>query len=478
MFGIFDMAKKAPSRGSKIYKLISKHLLQSKLPQDEDGILDVINDFKDLCQNTAVYGWVTKYCEGIFRHILNHSSHTAKVSKTLFQDYGFFRKISFAFAKLDMIDYINQQPNFPAKEKHLKNIESWKEEATSKSFSPGGTHLLESFYKNMDSRPEDYLDHHKFIAAFFLVFPTKENHLKESIERGYSYHHQEVEKLMGIWSRVYPDGVVPDATFGEYKWMLLVKNPAWLERVMLHQIATQLKIAMGPCIMDLVNVLATGPWSSNYIGFSASVQYKKVIDNLQVADAGIVADVVYELSLKLVYHLIRFKSGCDNGFSGISNPSKEIRTIIYNAIETFTKMRKAHPPVKGNLPASTPGFDHFLYTVSDILDSGKLDHTQEKMMIKQVTEQLKFKPQDFHLIISGQPFKFEFSEPLEADVSNQKDATSVLDIDQKGSGPDHTQYILKTPQRPSGSKIANLAKYFIWKYIPPYSAGFESVKTL
>lgn len=146
-------------------------------------------------------------------------------------------------------------------------------------------------------------------------------------------------------------------------------DPAWLERVMVHKIATQLKIAMGPCIVDLVNVLAYGPWSSTFIGVAASTCYEKVIENLQVADADIIPNVVYELSLKLVYHLIRFKSGCDKGFTGISHPSKELRAIIFNAIETFTKMRKAHAPVKENLCASTLGFDKFLQTVSNVSDT-------------------------------------------------------------------------------------------------------------
>lgn len=86
-------------------------------------------------------------------------------------------------------------------------------------------------------------------------------------------------------------------------------------------------------------------------------------------------------------------------------------------------------------------------------------------MITQLTEQLKFKPQEFNLIISGQPFKFKFNEWLKAgaDLSDNEDETFILGINQRASGPDHTRYIIKKPPTESGSKIANLTKYFLWK---------------
>lgn len=99
------------------------------------------------------------------------------------------------------------------------------------------------------------------------------------------------------------------------------------------------------------------------------------------------------------------------------------------------------------------------------MDNDKHNPKQAKRMIKKLTKQLKFEPQEFNLIISGQPFKFKFNEPLTsgADLSYQEDETWVPGIDLRESGPDHTRYIIEKPQRESRSKIADLIKYFWWK---------------
>ncbi|KAH9810964.1 hypothetical protein DFH28DRAFT_1085170 [Melampsora americana] len=466
VFGTFDMVKEERLRrkGFRTYNLLSRHLLQIKLPEDENGILELIKDFTDLLKKRFISEWERGYCEEVFRHILNHSPQIEKTFRDLFQDYGFFRKSYFDLAKQDMIGYVTKQTNFKYRAKHLKNIKGWKEEATTQSSSEGRD-LLSSFYKNLVSRKEDHLDHHKFITASLLVFPDEEKKIKDTIEQRNPYHRQEVAKLIDVWSKVYSDGYIPDVKCGEYQWMLMVRNPAWLERVIVQQVATKLKNSMGQGTVDLARMLACEKWSMTYIGLAASGEYKKLLQDLQKADHITSAGEVYELSLRLSYHLIRFKIKCDNGFGDMSHPSQGIREIILNAIGDSRKlMMKVCPLVEMNRPDLTSGFHAFLQSISNILDNHQLDQEEEVKMVEHVMEQVGHKPHEFHWIIGGQTFGFEFSKSLEIGVDENKEKRWKFEfgVEDQVLVPQPTWHHTNKFQRAS-FKLAVLSKSVFWK---------------
>lgn len=226
MFGIYDLMKEEniPCKLTAIYELISTHLMKSKLPDEENEISDLLNDIKDFFKNTDLFGWEGQYCEQILQHVLKHSPQTPKIFSNLLQDYTVFRQVHFPFAKKDMIEYMKQETEMQDLNKYVKIIKGWKEEETSGSVPPEGKFLLDRFIKKLGSQELDQPDHHKFIAAYYLIFPSEEKYLRGWIEKGWAFHNIELEHLKGIWSKVFPDGCIPDASFGEYKWMFLVKS--------------------------------------------------------------------------------------------------------------------------------------------------------------------------------------------------------------------------------------------------------------
>ncbi|EGG08486.1 uncharacterized protein MELLADRAFT_61771 [Melampsora larici-populina 98AG31] len=149
MFGFFDTAKEEliPCRLTTIYKLISKHLMKSKLPEDVNEILELIHDLKDFFKTTYLPEWEGRYCEAILRHILKHSSQTQNLFSNLLQDYEFFRQIHFPFAKKDMIEYLQEEIGMNVVEGYITNIKGWKEDVNSRGVSADAQSVYEDpFY--------------------------------------------------------------------------------------------------------------------------------------------------------------------------------------------------------------------------------------------------------------------------------------------------------------------------------------------
>ncbi|EGG08729.1 uncharacterized protein MELLADRAFT_61669 [Melampsora larici-populina 98AG31] len=397
VFGTFDMVKEEGVRlqGYRTYNLISKHLLQNKLPEDGHEMLELVNDFRRLFKKHPISVWEKGYCEALFQHVLNHSVQSGKIIRILFQDYGLFRKEHFDLAKQYMLCYLAKESNFHTKNQHLKaryleDIRGWTAQATAESSPPAACHLLEFFFKNLDSRKEDYLDHHKFIAAFFIVFPTQEKFFNDAIERGYRTVRHKVDSLIDMWSKVYPDGVIPEPTLDVLIFILSHKHPdsTWLEKVILHQIVNKLKISLGSGIVDLARVLEDKNWSLTAIGDEALFKYNKVIQHIQGAGDITSAEAVYELILRMMYHSIRFKIGCANAHVGKRRLSQGIREIILKAVEHYRRMRIVLPPVDRDIPISPPGLNTFVESVSNILDNHQLDQIAENTMIEQVIRHL------------------------------------------------------------------------------------------
>ncbi|EGG08482.1 uncharacterized protein MELLADRAFT_61768 [Melampsora larici-populina 98AG31] len=406
MFGIYDLMKEEeiPCKVSAIYELISKHLMKSKLPEEENEISGILNDIKDFFKNTDLFGWEGQYCEQILQHILKHSPQTRKIFSDLLQDYTFFRQVHFPFAKKDMIEYLKQETEMKDLNNYIKVIKGWKEEVTCQLLPSEGRFLLERFTKKLNSQELDRPDHHKFIAAFYLIFPSEAKYLRGWIEKGWVFHKIELENLKGIWSKVFPDGFIPDANFGEYQWMFLVKNPSCLERVMLYQAGTKMKTSTQPGVSELGDILENGKLTS----LSASDHYKKVMKILQEVDDITSANEVYRLCLEFIRHIVSLKKEYATAFLQEMESSKEFRITIQKAIKTFKKPRKDSDPTERSVAVTTSNFYTFLQKVENIFTI----HPQQKIkhvMMEKVAAQLQYQPNDFNLIIGGQPFKFKFN---------------------------------------------------------------------
>ncbi|KAH9810957.1 hypothetical protein DFH28DRAFT_1085168 [Melampsora americana] len=409
MLGIFDTLKeeRIPCQVTRIYDLISKHLLKSKLPEDENEIRELIDDLKEYFKKTNLSEWEGEYSEAILRHILNHSDRIHKIFSERLQDYTFFRQIHFPFAKKDLIEYLQAESKLEDLEGYLIKIKGWKEEDTLRKSSKDGEVLLENFW-TLTQVEKNYRNYHKFFTAFCLIFPHLEEEVKDSID-GRQTPNWIVEDTMNTWSKLYPDGIIPDANFGEYHWMLLIKNPSYLQKSVIYQAVTKMKHSKEPSMVELGESLAS--WPDDNMRGSASKIYEKVVKTLSVFQDIKTSNEVYGMSLEYLYNLVSFKSGCASEFVYMMKSSEAFQRTIQKAVKAVRKMRKVPTLVNKDLHASVSGFDNFLQIVGDIPKDSQLDQEQKDMITEEVIDQFKFKPHNFHLIIGGQPVQFYFKQP-------------------------------------------------------------------
>ncbi|KAH9810953.1 hypothetical protein DFH28DRAFT_1033132 [Melampsora americana] len=419
MLGMFDKLKeeKIPCQVTKIYDLISKHLLKSKLPEDENKILKLLYDLKDFFKHTDISEWEGRYCEAILQHTLNYSSQIRKIFSNLLQDFNFFRQIHFPFAKKDMIEYLKEEPKMNDLKGFMNNIKSWEADQTLHAVGPDGQVILDTFYDLMDPERsnQNFLHHYKFLAAFYLIFPHRGNDLLERSD-------WLAAELMNMWFTLYPEGIIPHANFGTYEWMPVIKNPSYLQNTLMYLAANKMNHSEEKSIVELGISLDT--WPDDSTGVSASQHYQKIFNTLSVFQNTEASDEVYERSLEFIYHLVSVKNGCASEFVHMMKTSIEFRKMIQQAAKKVRKMKKIPHRVDRNLPVAISGFHKFLQIAGDMFKNDQLDQTQQDVMIEQVVEKLK-KPPDFHLIVGGQPFKFHFNEPSELDANEGKKRVSL-----------------------------------------------------
>ncbi|KAH9810023.1 hypothetical protein DFH28DRAFT_987117 [Melampsora americana] len=411
LFNQYDSTReeKFPCLLTTIYEPISKHLLRSKLPDNEKEVSKLIIDFKDFFKNTNLSEWEGEYSEAIFQHILSHSPQAQKTFISLLQGYSFFRQIHFPFAKKDMIEYLKNYPEVDKLGEYVQKIEGWHEEKTLGPTSEAGGHeLLNRVYNHMDSQKDEKfsLEHDKFLAAFHLIFPRQEKELYDSIQKNPWLSRPKLS--LHVWSKLYPSGRVPDANFkfGEYRWMLPIKTPVFLSEAVRHKLMTMMQDSKEKNIKELGKLFDYG---SPRIKRVSDDYYDQVVKALQEAQKYPSANEVYVVSLELIYYLVSFEYGYAKRFVYKMKDSDKFRTTIQKASKFVRKVRKSAPLEEGIPLLSTSQFDEFLNKVENMFKVDQLNGQGSDIVIEHLTKELEFKGHDFHLIVQGQPVRFKFA---------------------------------------------------------------------
>ncbi|EGG08668.1 uncharacterized protein MELLADRAFT_84654 [Melampsora larici-populina 98AG31] len=397
LFGMYDLKKpkNMPRNKVSIFGFISKHLLEVNLPKEEEELLGFINEFKNLFMNMDLTGWEGQYAEVIFRHVLDHSSKVRRIFHSLLQDYRFFREIHFPFAKKDLVN--NPENKFlPYASTTLK---SYDEKKCRESKKKQIWYMIEQMNKAMkpELSKEYYAGQYQLIAAYCLIFPSEEEHLRDESNK-YDLNCKVLEHWKHILLMSYPSGFVPDSKFGEYQWMLLLRDPSYLGETRMDQTINKIRQLGNP----VFRFLAYFP--SNHIRHQfqspyADSYYNICFEVLQQTGDRDLAENVCELSLQFIHNLVNF---WPMPFLKKMKESDNYRKTIQKASEHVINAKKGLDSDVVN------HFDVFLDKLVNLAQNkNSLEDTDGTKLIVKAEE---LRP-DFHISIGGERFKFQFKQP-------------------------------------------------------------------
>ncbi|KAH9821590.1 hypothetical protein DFH28DRAFT_949945 [Melampsora americana] len=421
IFGRYDERKKMnfPCLQSDLYKIISTHLLETKLPDEKVKIEKLMNGFRSLFKRMLLSGWESDYALELLQHLLAHSSSIQDTFHQLLQDYEFFRDMHMPFAKNDVEEILKThrldlRTNFSIIK---NNIRHW-----NLSKEPGDiARLWKMFEDKSYFEPKienlDYI--YKLMVGLALINGEEEKALAKVFTNYATSTSTQGSALRKIWLALWPDGCVKEAKFGEYRWSIFMKDPSVLQIAKIHQTANEMTKSMSHSVQELgISLVKVTKNIGHEMQLACRECLTQVFVNLRTLDTVFAGQDIYKMDLESIHHLIKYKEEFLGIFLNHLESSKDDRMLIHTAIMHMIKrgivendlVKTKITDSKGVKYVPHSHFGQFLVTLLDIINkmnmpkSGKENH-------EEYAQRLGEKFDKFKLSIGGHLLEFEFKPP-------------------------------------------------------------------
>ncbi|KAH9810973.1 hypothetical protein DFH28DRAFT_932157 [Melampsora americana] len=430
IFGKFDERRKmeSPCLQSDIYKIISTHLLKTKLPDEKAEVGKLMDGFRSLFKQMLLSGWEGDYALELLQHLIAHSPSIQNTFHHLLQDYEYFRDMHMPFAKNDVEEILKtHEHDLGTYFGIIKDrIRQWKVQV---SKNPGDVDLLwRMFEQKFDLGTDiDNLDYiYKLMVDLALINGDEEKALVRHFTNYASSMSRQGSALRKIWLALWPDGCVKEAKFGEYQWSIFMKDPSLLQIAKIHQTATEMANSMSHSVQQLGIFLVQVTKNS---GHEMELIFRQcltqVFVNLRTLDGVSTGQNIYKMDLESIHHLIKYKQEFSGIFLKHLESSKNDRILIRTAIMHMIKkgivkndlVKTEITDSKGVKYVPHSHFGQFLTTLLDMIDKMNMPKNGRENY-EGYAQRLGEKFDKFKLSIGGHLLEFEFKPPQ--DVSSVK----------------------------------------------------------